>query len=331
MSQSRALGTGVVAGALLSAAGACGVMTIAAETDDRTWAPLGSMLLAASAHGVAALARAAARAASADAPLRAACPGCAGGFMLAAADATADAAAARRGGDANGRVGVGAGAGDEAWVREHTRPCPRPSCRAPILKNGGCNQVRCGRCRLEFCWACMQPMQRCKHFECANGAPFGNASLWDAADGDGMVGLEAAGHRAAHLAACTSYVADALALAALIRLAFQAVGRRDLANWVAQSADSALTWPAELLVEAVLSAHQAAFTLLMVFCTLFRWLFLALAVTLILLAMAELARANHPAGQGVRLQQFIEGLVTEWMRTAERAVRQMRSRRGQAR
>jgi hypothetical protein len=69
----------------------------------------------------------------------------------------------------------------------------------------------------------------------------------------------------------------------------------------------------------------------MVFCTLFRWLFLALAVTLILLAMAELARANHPAGQGVRLQQFIEGLVTEWMRTAERAVRQMRSRRGQAR
>ena len=84
-------------------------------------------------------------------------------------------------------------------------------------------------------------------------------------------------------------------------------------------------------MEAILSVHQAAFTLALVFCTLLRWLTLTLAATLILLALAEVARANHPAGQGVRLQQFIEGLATEWMRAAERVVRQLRSRRAQVR
>ena len=39
--------------------------------------------------------------------------------------------------------------------------------------------MRCSQCRLAFCWACMQPSRRCSHFQCANGAPHGNASMWE--------------------------------------------------------------------------------------------------------------------------------------------------------
>jgi hypothetical protein len=74
------------------------------------------------------------------------------------------------------------------WKASNTRPCPR--CASPILKEGGCNHMRCGRCRVEFCWACMRSRTRCRAYECTNGAPFGNAF------GDGAMFAVRAGHDA---------------------------------------------------------------------------------------------------------------------------------------
>ena len=68
---------------------------------------------------------------------------------------------------------AGAEAATQQWKLSHTRPCP--GCSSPIMKDGGCNHVRCGRCRVEFCWACMRTRTSCKAFQCKNGAPFGNA------------------------------------------------------------------------------------------------------------------------------------------------------------
>eukprot|EP00873_Tetraselmis_striata_P028139 jgi/Tetstr1/448403/TSEL_035673.t1 len=63
------------------------------------------------------------------------------------------------------------------WMAANTRPCP--SCGSPIQKASGCNYMRCLHCRVHFCWACMRPGQRCGHFGCRNGAPFGNARMHD--------------------------------------------------------------------------------------------------------------------------------------------------------
>jgi len=68
---------------------------------------------------------------------------------------------------------AGAEAATQQWKLSHTRPCP--GCSSPIIKDGGCNHVRCGRCRVEFCWACMRARTSCKAFQCKNGAPFGDA------------------------------------------------------------------------------------------------------------------------------------------------------------
>jgi len=183
----------------------------------------------------ASVARSLASSCAANAPLDVSCPECDASFSLAAADAAADAA-----------VG-GASAGDDAWVKEHTRPCPRASCRAPILKQGGCNAMRCSRCRLVFCWACMQPMRQCTHFTCANGAPHGNSSLWDevtAANGDR---LALRGDRAALFARCSAALCDALALTAAGVLLLQLCGLPDLAMELAQTTDSLLSLPATAL------------------------------------------------------------------------------------
>ena len=61
------------------------------------------------------------------------------------------------------------------WKNVHTRNCP--VCSTPIEKNGGCNHVRCGKCRSDFCWACMRAKTSCRAYNCSNGAPYGgNAS-----------------------------------------------------------------------------------------------------------------------------------------------------------
>lgn len=59
------------------------------------------------------------------------------------------------------------------WKNTNTRPCP--GCASPIMKAGGCNHVKCGKCRVDFCWACMRPRTTCRAYNCTNGAPYGNA------------------------------------------------------------------------------------------------------------------------------------------------------------
>jgi len=76
------------------------------------------------------------------------------------------------------------------WKNTNTRPCP--VCRSPIMKDGGCNHVKCGKCRADFCWACMRPRTSCRAYQCKNGAPFGNVVGHGsaAADGQGMTVIE---------------------------------------------------------------------------------------------------------------------------------------------
>jgi len=72
--------------------------------------------------------------------------------------------------------GLGGGRTEEMatqqWKTINTRPCP--NCASPIMKDGGCNHVKCTKCRNEFCWACMQSRSRCLAYQCKNGAPYGN-------------------------------------------------------------------------------------------------------------------------------------------------------------
>jgi hypothetical protein len=94
--------------------------------------------------------------------------------------------------------GMGGGGGrtedvaTQQWKTINTRNCP--NCSSPIMKDGGCNHVKCTKCRIEFCWACMQSRSRCLAYQCKNGAPYGNPF------GDGsllavMSGLNAMEHQ----------------------------------------------------------------------------------------------------------------------------------------
>lgn len=304
--------------ALLIGVGASRVLsTVAGSDDDALW-PRGCLSLsaaAAAAHLLAVSARRAAVDAAADAPLAVGCPDCGSQFAFAATDAAADAAAAHSIGGGGG--GSSAHALDDAWVRENTRPCPRPSCRAPILKHGGCNAIRCGRCRLQFCWACMQPMKRCRHFECANGAPFGNASLWDAAavrDGDRTA---AAGQRAAMVSTCAAAVAEILAVVCLVIIGLRAAtADSQLAASLASGTDGLLVLPGLIFLEVVENAQHALYALVHASFVLARGALLMLAGLLIALALAEMARGRHAAGRGMRLQDFLEGVLAELARVA---------------
>ncbi|KAL3793636.1 hypothetical protein ACHAWO_001685 [Cyclotella atomus] len=76
-------------------------------------------------------------------------------------------------------------AATQSWKNTNTRPCP--GCSSPVLKDGGCNHMKCGKCRVTFCWACMRCKSQCKAYQCKNGAPFGNAF------GDGSLNAVVAG------------------------------------------------------------------------------------------------------------------------------------------
>ena len=39
------------------------------------------------------------------------------------------------------------------WLKENTKECP--SCKAKIVKNGGCSHMKCSQCNYEFCWICL--------------------------------------------------------------------------------------------------------------------------------------------------------------------------------
>lgn len=236
----------------------------------------------------------AARAASADSPLRVQCPECSCDFALPAPDAAADAAAAGASSSPGGLSDA-----DGAWIREHTRPCPRPSCRAPILKTGGCNAMRCARCRLQFCWACMQPLRRCTHFECANGAPHGNASLWSqlqAVDGDRVA---AAGERVAWLARGVALAAELVAMGVTIVLALGIIAGLDHALAFARLMGEAYGVVLLLGSEVFHAVWQGSLYLL-------RTLILTMAGALLLSGLTPLLRAP---GRDVAI--YIEGWAAE--------------------
>ncbi|CAN0477976.1 unnamed protein product, partial [Discosporangium mesarthrocarpum] len=40
-------------------------------------------------------------------------------------------------------------------IAESSKPCP--SCFAPIMREYGCNSMKCCRCKYSFCWSCLGP------------------------------------------------------------------------------------------------------------------------------------------------------------------------------
>jgi ariadne-1 len=47
------------------------------------------------------------------------------------------------------------------WISKNSKPCPR--CNVNIEKNGGCNYMSCGSCKLGFCWMCLNPISHDQH------------------------------------------------------------------------------------------------------------------------------------------------------------------------
>ncbi|AAS53475.1 AFR104Wp [Eremothecium gossypii ATCC 10895] len=56
------------------------------------------------------------------------------------------------------------------WILQHTKECPK--CETSIIRDGGCNHMKCGTCHHEFCWICEADwrLHTKDYFEC-------NASL----------------------------------------------------------------------------------------------------------------------------------------------------------
>jgi hypothetical protein len=189
------------------------------------------------------VARVVASEARADAPLQVICPTCDERFAVASADAVADAATIGSGSN------IGSAA-DDAWVRTNTRPCPRPSCGAPILKSGGCNAMKCGRCGLRFCWACMQSSTSCSHFACANGAPHGNASIWDTDRASTAEQRLSASQRASTIAMLAGQLGQLIAVSAAGVFCLRLTGSRH-SSAVGLVADALFGAPPYLALNAV--------------------------------------------------------------------------------
>jgi len=51
------------------------------------------------------------------------------------------------------------------YLLQHSRPCPR--CHFPIERDGGCNHVRCTKCRYYFCWMCGGLGNECMAYFCS--------------------------------------------------------------------------------------------------------------------------------------------------------------------
>jgi len=49
---------------------------------------------------------------------------------------------------------------DAVWLIKNAKECP--SCFASVIKDGGCNWVKCLKCKYEFCWLCFKQI---KHSE----------------------------------------------------------------------------------------------------------------------------------------------------------------------
>jgi ariadne-1 len=47
------------------------------------------------------------------------------------------------------------------WFSSNTKECPQ--CDASIVKDGGCQYIRCGTCKHGFCWICLGPFDHVKH------------------------------------------------------------------------------------------------------------------------------------------------------------------------
>lgn len=56
---------------------------------------------------------------------------------------------------------------DALWLSKNSKECPQ--CSTYIQKDGGCNWIRCGKCKYEFCWLCFHPIKH-SEIDAAGGA-----------------------------------------------------------------------------------------------------------------------------------------------------------------
>ncbi|KAL0632520.1 hypothetical protein Q9L58_008576 [Maublancomyces gigas] len=71
----------------------------------------------------------------------------------------------------------------EAYLREHTTPCPQ--CTSPVLKSHGCNHMIC-KCQTHFCFLCssyLPPGEPFKHYNTRGTGCY--MRLWEGEGGDG--------------------------------------------------------------------------------------------------------------------------------------------------
>ena len=59
-----------------------------------------------------------------------------------------------------------------------TEPCP--GCGVYIYKDGGCQSVVCGKCKMQFCWFCLQDYKNYQHSTPIglNTCPIRNGICW---------------------------------------------------------------------------------------------------------------------------------------------------------